>query len=149
MGVSGNREEVVIENFMLQQIREGEIRHYLTDLLIDFRILRDNGVGTYFWGVRGNGCGTDMLACNQLEKEMRQWRGGVRKGTAAMNMNYPLSWAHAHVNDSGGTSFATVYKFVVKEFDGTRCEGTIEQVSKEAIRLWLFEVEDAYAAGVL
>jgi hypothetical protein len=148
MGVS-RTENTVIENFMLQQIREGEIRAYLTDLLIDMRIIREGGEGQYFWGVRGNGCGSDMIACNQLVNDMRGWHDDIPKGQARFDIKYPLSWAHAHVNGGSEVSFDTCYRLTVKSHDGTRSEGTVERISKEDIRQWLHDVEDKAARGVL
>lgn len=142
-------DDTIIENFMLQQIRDGEIRAYLTDVLIDFDTMREYGEGEYFWGIRGNGCGSDMIACNHLTELMKRWEKPIPRGQARFTFAYPLSWAHAHVNGRGGVSFTTAYKFTVKEQKDNRSIGRVEAITKDDIRLWVFELEYKCVTGVL
>lgn len=135
--------EQVIEVFMLEQIQQGHITSYLTDLLLDFRLLRENGLGMYFWGVRGNGCGTDLIVCNTLTKGLRDWRKAIPTGVQKTHYDYPLSWAWAYVNDSG-VSMATAYKIVVKEISEDRHFGTVEPVTKADIRNYLQTLEESH-----
>jgi hypothetical protein len=142
-------DNTIIENFMLQQIRDGEIRAYLSDLLLDFSVLREYGEGKYFWGVRSNGCGSDIICCNRVVQDMREYRGEVRRGRDRFDWHYPLAWFHAFVNGDSDVSFGTAYQFNVKSFDGIRCEGKVEQISKDEMRQWLHSVEQAYERGTL
>lgn len=136
---------VIIEEFMLQQIKEGGIEAYLTDLLWDFHVLRDVGEGVYYWGVRGNGCGTDLIAITKLEQEFAQYGKPVPTSlNQKFNFDYPLAWAWALAQDHQEAALATVYKFVVKntEYDGVRHRGFVTLVDKKTVREHLQAIEE-------
>lgn len=140
---------VCIEGKMLEQIRDGHIQAYLTDILLDFKIIREHGEGVYFWGVRGNGCGSDILVADDLREMMRRWEKPIPGGRGKFMWEYPLSWAWAHMEQD--VSFAQCYRILVTKSDeqAGRHEGKFEPMTKDEIRQWLSNLEAACVKGEL
>lgn len=137
----------IIEEFMLKQIKEGNIQHYLTDLLLDMKYIREYGEGEYFWGIRGNGCGTDIVCCKNLKQGLDEYlltHDRVPSGERKYYFDYPLAWAWALAKEQQEVAFATVYRLTVKGVDDRleAHEGSVELINKATVRNWLTLLEE-------